>query len=157
VCVSTAPDLRHDLRGCFDIPAVADAIRRSWSAATSADPTRWTPDRPSIGQCDASSFVAWELLGGELVLAAVLVDGVQREHHYSNLVAGYDIDLTADQFDGVETFERLAVLSSDEIVARAGGIRPDAASRIALLRADVHRVLTGDEPSAGPLAGRRAD
>jgi hypothetical protein len=75
------------------------------------------------------------------VLAAVFVDGIQREHHYSNRVAGHEIDLTADQFDGAVTFERLAVLSDDEITARADAIRPELVERISLLRAAVHRLL----------------
>lgn len=121
--------------------AVIAAIRASWSEATTADPSRWTPERPAIGQCDASSFVAWTYLGGDLVLSKVMVDDEQREHHYSNRINGRDIDLTEDQFDGHEQLIEVSVVSHDELEQRGGEMRSELAGRIALLRTAVEGLL----------------
>ena len=113
------------------------AIRASWSAATSTHGDAWSPENPSWGQCDASSFVAWEHLGGELVLGEIFVEGDKTEFHYWNRIAGVDIDLTAEQFEGTEEIRQVAVLTSAEIAAKQGDMRPDVQRRIELLRTAV--------------------
>ena len=89
-----------------DRPEVIRAIRASWSRETSADPDHWTVENPAKGHCDVSSFVAWEQLGGDLVLAQAFANGELQEHHYWNRIAGEDLDLTREQFeDDVEVRE----------------------------------------------------
>ncbi|MFE5290692.1 hypothetical protein ACFQ8T_00810 [Isoptericola sp. NPDC056618] len=64
----------------------------------------WTPERPSRDQCGMTALVVQDVLGGDLVLAEVHVDGAQIGHHYWNrLPDGTDVDLTADQFRPEET------------------------------------------------------
>jgi hypothetical protein len=112
---------------------VIEAIRRSWSAETSSTPDEWSLEVPSKGQCDVSSFVAWEHLGGDLVLGQVLVDGVQTEHHYWNRIDGEDLDLTREQFTGGEDIKELSLVDDEQIRTRRKSMRPELAERIALL------------------------
>ena len=98
-------------------------------------------DNPALGQCEVASFVAWEHLGGELVLGRVVVDGVQTEHHYWNRVQGVDLDLSRDQFRGAEVIEELSTLDSATIRAQQGSIHPEMADRMVILRTAVAKLL----------------
>ena len=123
---------------------IYEAIRASWSADTSATPEQWSAANPAKGQCDVSSFVAWEHLGGALVLGQVFVNGDQTEHHYWNRIAGVDLDLTHEQFDGSEDIREVALVTSEEIEAKRDTMRPELAARLALLRQRVSRRLAAD-------------
>lgn len=120
---------------------LVDAIRAAWSQATTADPDRWSAGKPAIGQCDVSSFVAWEYLGGDLVLWKVMVDGEQREHHYSNRIRGRDLDLSVEQFDGHEDIVEIAVLTHAEVAERVPAMRPELSERVATMRRPVEDCL----------------
>lgn len=76
-------------------------FRAAWGADT-CDPhdlPDWRPDNPSRGQCGVTALIVQELLGGDLILGEVLVDGVKVGYHYWNrLPDGSHADLTADQF-----------------------------------------------------------
>jgi hypothetical protein len=113
------------------------AIRASWTIETSSDPDDWTPDNPSRGQCDASSFVFWEKFRGDLVLAEVFRDGVRTEHHYWNRIDGMDIDLTAEQFTHDEEIVEKSVLSNQFLRANAGDMHQELRDRIDMLRTAV--------------------
>ena len=125
----------------MDRDDVIDAIRQSWCRATSAAPEEWDRDNPARGQCDVSSFVLWEHLGGDLVEGQVFVDGAQTEHHYWNRVGDEDIDATAEQFRGGEEIREHRVLTSADITARRDQMRSELAERIGLLRTSVDRRL----------------
>ena len=59
----------------------------------------WTSENPGRDQCGMTALVVQDVLGGDLVLAQVHVDGAQVGYHYWNrLPDGTDLDLTADQF-----------------------------------------------------------
>ena len=59
----------------------------------------WSPENPSRDQCGMTALVVQDILGGDLIIAQVHVDGVQIGHHYWNrLPDGSDVDLTGDQF-----------------------------------------------------------
>ena len=109
------------------------AIRDSWSRDTSAVPHDWTSHNPARGRCDASSFVFWELFGGDLVLAKVYVEGIQTEHHYWNRIGGVDVDLTLEQFTAGEELRLKQVLSSDYIRSHVPTMRTELRDRIDLL------------------------
>lgn len=123
-------------------PEVFDAIRASWTRATAAEPERWSPDRPAVGQCDVSSYVAWRYLGGDLVLCEVLVGGQRSEHHYFNRFLDGDVDLTVEQFVGNEHIVELSVLTSDDVVERSPSMRAELATRIDILHRAVAARLT---------------
>jgi hypothetical protein len=77
------------------------AICASWSVETCdpADVHEWHPDNPARGQCGVTALVVQDLLGGELVLGEVHVDGRKVENHYWNRFGhGLDVDLTRVQF-----------------------------------------------------------
>jgi hypothetical protein len=129
-----------------DRDRVIRAIRASWVLATSSDPERWSLDNPAIGQCEVSSYVAREYLGGNLVLARVLIDGEEAEHHYWNrLDSGEDIDLTIEQFSGGEELVEMMEVDQEFLDAQ-GRLEPRVAQRIATFRSDVQRRLS--DPSS---------
>ncbi len=75
------------------------AIRSSWSRDTADADNDWTPDNPSCGQCDITSLVVQDLLGGELLGADVHLDGARVEAHmWNRLPSGLEVDLTREQF-----------------------------------------------------------
>jgi hypothetical protein len=77
-----------------------EAIPASWTKSTcGGDPEHWSAANPARGQCDVSSLVVLEYLGGDLQLAPVYLGGEQVEFHYWNrLAGGEELDLTGGQF-----------------------------------------------------------
>ncbi|MFC8597768.1 hypothetical protein [Isoptericola sp. NPDC057191] len=87
-----------------------DELREHFLAAWGPDTCyphmsdEWSPEKPSRDQCGMTALVVQDILGGDLILAEVHVDGAQIGHHYWNrLPDGTDVDLTADQFLPEET------------------------------------------------------
>ncbi len=82
----------------FTLTQLERAIRESWSRDT-ADDDDWPPENAGRGQCDITSLVVHDLLGGELLAAGVYVDGQRIESHmWNRLPSGIEVDLTRDQF-----------------------------------------------------------
>jgi hypothetical protein len=88
-----------------DMSPTADELRQHFLAAWGPDTCyphmreEWSHDNPSRDQCGMTALVVQDILGGQLVIAEVHVDGTQVGHHYWNrLPDGSDLDLTADQF-----------------------------------------------------------
>ena len=125
-----------------DREKVLQAIRDSWCAETCGDPTAWSPQQPAWQQCDASAFVAWEHLGGELVLGTVFLDGEQTEHHYWNRIDGLDFDLTRAQFVRCEEIREVDVLTSSYLRTNMHAMKPEVLERIAIMRNRVAAALT---------------
>lgn len=80
--MSVAADLRADLEIV-------------WSADTAHDPTLWSLEVPSTGQCAVTALIVDALLGGEIVVC----DLGEFGSHYANVIDEELVDLTADQFD----------------------------------------------------------
>ena len=77
----------------------------AWGADTCYPDSReeWTPQNPARDQCGMTALVVQVVLGGDLIIAEVHVNGIQVGHHYWNrLPDGSDVDLTADQFQPEE-------------------------------------------------------
>ncbi len=76
-------------------------LRASWGPDT-CEPDyadRWLPDNPAREQCGVTALVVQDVLGGDLVLGEVQIDGVRVGAHYWNrLPDGAELDLTAGQF-----------------------------------------------------------
>lgn len=138
--------IKHEKTGTTlpDREVAVSAIRASWSRDTSANPDEWTPQNPSRGQCDASSFVFWELFGGDLVLAKVFVDDVQTEHHYWNRIDGEDIDLTGEQFQAGEDIREPSVVPDAYLRENAPTMREELRHRIDLLRDAVNTKIAAE-------------
>jgi hypothetical protein len=116
---------------------VVEAIRACWSEETSSSDGEWTIENPAKGQCDVSSFVAWDYLGGDLVLAKVFVDGEQVEHHYWNRIDGFDLDLTREQYSDDEEIVEHAVLQDEFLLTNQRSMKPDVMARIEIMRGAV--------------------
>jgi hypothetical protein len=83
----------------FTLAELEGAIRGAWSLDTADEDNDWTPDNPSCGQCDITTLVVHDLLGGDLLAADVFLDGVRVEAHmWNRLPSGLEVDLTREQF-----------------------------------------------------------
>lgn len=94
--------------GTPSIAQVVAAVTASWSAetchATSEYVAAGRPGDGSRGQCGTTALVMQDLLGGELLVAQVQVNGSPDGVHYWNqLPGGREIDLTREQFSPAET------------------------------------------------------
>lgn len=125
---------------------LAEAIRASWTMATSADPERWSEANRARGQCDVTSLVLLEYLGGDLQLARVFLDGEQVEHHYWNQLTQDDaLDLTREQFVEGQELSEPELVSGDMIHSKYETARSELRERHQLLRSAVSSRL-GAEP-----------
>jgi hypothetical protein len=83
----------------FTFAQLEQAIRASWTLDTSDDPDEWSVENPSRGQCDITSLVVQDLVGGELLAADVCIADRRIEAHmWNRLPSGIEVDLTRDQF-----------------------------------------------------------
>jgi len=83
----------------FTLAQLEEAIRSAWSEDTASDDNDWSPDNPSCGQCDITTLVVHDLLGGDVLAADVFLDGVRVEAHmWNRLPSGLEVDLTREQF-----------------------------------------------------------
>jgi len=83
-----------------------DAIRSSWTREVSEEPDKWSEDNPAYGCCAVTSMVVRDYLGGELVIAGVVKDGVRVDRHVWNVLpSGLAVDLSRDQFRNGERYE----------------------------------------------------
>jgi len=104
------------------IEEVRPLIRAAWGPDTCYPDSResWSPDNPARDQCGMTALVVQDLLGGELVLGEVQVDGAKVGNHYWNVLPdGTKVDLTGDQFLPGE------VVTNGQVVIRP----PDAPRR----------------------------
>jgi hypothetical protein len=106
------PDGVVELRGepvpshALTLAQLEDAIRGAWSVETSDSPEEWTPELPSRGQCGATAAVVRDWLGGEILIANVLLDGRRAGRHaWNRLPSGLAVDLTRCQFTDGEELE----------------------------------------------------
>jgi hypothetical protein len=73
---------------------------------TSDDPDEWSEENPARGQCGVTALVVQELLGGEILVANVLRDGVRVDRHaWNRLGSGLTLDLRRSQFRRGEELE----------------------------------------------------
>lgn len=83
----------------YTLAQLERAIRDSWSLDTADPENDWSLENPSCGQCDVTSLVVHDLLGGELLGADVYLDGERVEGHmWNRLESGLEVDLTRAQF-----------------------------------------------------------
>lgn len=83
----------------FTLTHLEQAIRESWSRDTADEDGDWSPENAGRGQCDITSLVVHDLLGGELLAAGVYLDGERIESHmWNRLPSGIEVDLTREQF-----------------------------------------------------------
>ncbi len=73
-------------------------LRSAWSAVTSSDPARWSPDNPAWGQCAVTCCAVQDQLGGEIVWAEAVLPGGEKVSHYFNKINGQEVDFTREQF-----------------------------------------------------------
>jgi hypothetical protein len=97
----------------WTLAEVEAAIRASWSVETCdpVDVPDWSAANPARGQCGATCLVVHELLGGDMLTAAVLYpDGTQQGFHHWNRIDDVEVDLTAEQFGPDEVVQAPVVV-----------------------------------------------
>lgn len=122
------------------------AIRAGWSAETCSpddvERAPWTADNPAWGHCDITALVVQDLVGGELMVGEVWLDGEQQGFHCWNVLpGGIRIDLTREQFRRGQTVTPGRLMGK-----RPGGRLPRRWEEYQLLR---RRVID----RLGPLPG----
>src|SRR5262245_2275609 len=130
--------------GMLNVELLRPLLQAAWGPDT-CDPHDlggWEPGNPARDQCGTTALVVQDLLGGELILGEVHVDGAKIGHHYWNqLPDGTTVDLTADQFHPGE------VIVGGEVRHRP----PDAPRRCRgqyqLLRYRVFSALINEHPA----------
>ena len=114
---------------------VTAAVRAAWCRETcdDSDLADRTPDNPARGQCGATALVLHDLLGGDLLLAEVLLPDGSRQgvHWWNRLPDGREVDLTLEQFAPTEVVQR------PRVVVRPEGLPSYAADQYLRLRAAV--------------------
>ena len=87
----------------YTLVQLEDAIRQSWGPDTVDPDDGWSADNPARGQCDVTSLVVHDLVGGELMASDVYLDGARiMAHMWNRLPSGIEVDLTREQFRGGE-------------------------------------------------------
>lgn len=110
------------------------AIRAAWGRDTTEEPDVWTDTNPAWGNCAVTALVVRDYLGGEIVVAGVVRNGVRIDRHaWNRLPSGLEVDLSRDQFTGDEEFEAPELV--DDFVAE------DTEERYAILAARVRAAL----------------
>ena len=104
----------------WSLAEIDSAVRASWAADTCSedDAARepWTSDNPAWGHCDVTALVIHDLLGGDVLMGEVHLDGEQRGYHaWNRLTSGLEVDLTREQF------RQGQVVTAGEVVARPAG------------------------------------
>ncbi|GGL14490.1 YunG family protein [Mangrovihabitans endophyticus] len=95
------------------------ALRASWAADTCSpddvERAGWHADNPAWGHCDITALLLRDVLGGELMVGEVHLDGVPRGFHlWNRLDSGVEIDVTREQFRLGETITAARVLHVPE-------------------------------------------
>lgn len=111
------------------------AIRSSWDRETAEGPDEWSEDNPALGNCAVTALVVRDYLGGRLVVAGVVRDGVRVDRHVWNVLpSGLAVDLSRDQFRDGERLEAPQPLDEPAV--------PGTQERYELLAARVRERLT---------------
>ncbi|WP_116116001.1 YunG family protein [Austwickia chelonae] len=128
----------------LDIERLAPVIRDAWGPDTCYPYAReqWSVANPSREQCGMTALVIHDLLGGDLLLGEVFVDGRKTGYHYWNrLPDGTVVDLTAEQFTAEES------VVGYQVVERPSGRPRHFAEPYFVLRARVLEALDRTHPS----------
>ena len=104
-------------------------LARAWCQETSADPSGWSAENPSWGQCAVTALLVQDLLGGELLRSEVR--GIS--HYWNRLPTGEEVDLTCQQFGSSYALSEPPEPRSREYVLSF----PETTRRFVLLRARV--------------------
>jgi hypothetical protein len=137
--------------GALALIDIERAIRRSWGDDTAFAKVHYLArvrDRPSRGQCGATSLVVQDLFGGELLIADLVTNGVKDGVHYWNrLSSGLELDLTRDQLEPDEELVDVRVVASERENLQGEGARAYHTLRGRVLAA------LGLPPDDGPPPG----
>jgi len=107
-----AVEADDDAAHAVTLADLQDAIRASWGSDTTEEPAVWSEDNPAWGNCVVTALVVRDYLGGELVIAGVVRDGVRVDRHvWNRLPSGLDVDLSRDQFRDGERYEAPQLLT----------------------------------------------
>ena len=90
------------------ISEFSEQLSKAWSLDTSS---KWSVERPSLGQCSVSALVLQDVFGGE-----VLKTRVEGSWHFYNRIDGQRFDLTAEQFETAISYDDLPASREDALL-----------------------------------------
>jgi hypothetical protein len=108
-----------------------------YDTASPGDQSRWTSDRPSIGQCAVTALVVQDLMGGQLVKATVEGFG---SHYWNRLDSGEEVDLTRNQFPPETVIPPGQPVERDYLMKHERSIQAGTPTRYRLLSRRVQTV-----------------
>jgi hypothetical protein len=85
----------------MELEKLRRALRIAWTAETSYDPERWSPENPAWGQCAVTCTIVQDFFGGEIRLTEALLPSGEAISHFYNILdpgTGRRVDLTCEQF-----------------------------------------------------------
>lgn len=127
----------------LNVEVLRPLLLAAWGPDT-CDPVgreQWRPDNPARSQCGTTALVVHDLLGGELILGEVHVDGAKVWNHYWNrLPDGTEVDFTSDQFQPGE------VVANGRVQQRPSGPPRRCREEYELLRLRVCTALASPQP-----------
>ena len=101
-----------DASRAVTLAELEQAIRTSWGRDTTEQPDVWSEDNPAWGNCAVTALVVRDYLGGDLLIAGVVRDGVRVDRHvWNRLPSGLSVDLSRDQFRDGELYEAPQLLT----------------------------------------------
>ena len=103
---------------------VESAVRAAWCRETcdESDLADWSPENPARGQCGVTALTVHDLLGGDLLVAEVLLPDGSRQgvHWWNRLPDGREVDLTREQFAPHEVVQQPSVVERPPGLPRRG-------------------------------------
>lgn len=130
------------------------AILKSWSKETSADPENWDPDKPAWGQCAVTALTVQDFLGGKLIRLDLTEHNDPKiagmRSHYFNIINGAELDISSAQFGDINRFYQFRFCQKVSFRDRSYLLgNTDTVARYSHLRYEVARLLSGDNPLFG--------
>lgn len=103
------------------LDTLKQALEKSWSKETSADPEGWSPQNAAFGQCAVTALIVNDFFGGKLVrvVAKNESENVDVSHYYNELADGSIVDLTRSQFPHGTTFSEPAYKEREHAEGRS--------------------------------------
>jgi hypothetical protein len=113
------PQVVAEERQPYTLAELEASIAGAWCAETAERPERWDPANPAGDQCGVTALLVRNLLGGEILVANVVLDGRRVDRHaWNRLPSGLTVDLTRRQFTRGEQFEAPQVADARELADR---------------------------------------
>jgi len=117
-----------------DIEKFQRILRKAWSIETCypREKSKWTPEKPEVGQCFVTALVVSDYLGGKIAYNKKL------DHYFNILDDGTVIDFTKEQFNDLDKIKIDIILTPETLKQNSSN---DTIHRYMLLKAKVDKMI----------------